>query len=285
MDIYLSLTIQPRKFPMTERLLQFIWQFQYFNNGELVTSGDEQLQIIHAGQLNINQGPDFSNAKIKLASTIWAGNIELHLKASDWTKHNHHRDGNYNNVILHVVWENDVGNNVQIPILELKERVSKILLDRYESLMNAPEFIACEKSIHVVRDIIWKSWRERMMIERLMRKAKTAESLLVQSNFHWQEAFWWLLARNFGMKVNGDLFEEVARSIPVNLLARHKNQIHQLEALLLGQANLLKGNFREDYPIMLQKEYLFYKKKYDLRPVLAVPFFLRMRPGNFPSIR
>lgn len=270
---------------MTERLLQFIWQFQYFNKNELTTSSGESLQIIHTGQYNHNQGPDFLNTKIKIGNTVWAGNTELHIKTSDWQKHNHNADANYNNVILHVVWENDRQQNNSIPIFELKERVSKILLQRYEELMNSARFIACENSIHPVRDITWKSWKERLLAERLMRKGKTVETYLKESNYHWEETFWWLLARNFGIKVNADAFEEVAKSIPVTILAKHKNQMHQLEALLLGQANLLQNDFSEEYPKMLQKEYEFLKKKYNLKQCHNPVFFLRMRPGNFPTIR
>jgi hypothetical protein len=270
---------------MTERLLQFIWQFQYFNKNELTTSAGEILQIIHTGQYNNNQGPDFLNAKIKIGNTVWAGNIELHLKTSDWEKHNHDADDNYNNVILHVVWENDRQQHNSIPIFELKERVSKILLQRYEELMNSAKFIACEKTIHSVRDIIWKNWKERLLAERLIRKGKTVEIYLQQSNYHWEETFWWMLARNFGIKVNADAFEEVAKTIPVTILAKHKNQIHQLEALLLGQANLLQTDFSEEYPKMLQKEYKFLKKKYNLKQCHSSVFFLRMRPGNFPTVR
>ena len=270
---------------MTERLLQFIWQFQYFNKSELTTSAGEKLQIIFPGQHNTNQGPDFSDAKIKISNTTWVGSIELHFKTSDWEKHNHHKDENYNNVILHVVWENDNIQPGAVSVLELKERVSKILLYHYEVLMNSTGFISCENSIHSVRDITWKSWKERLLAERLMRKAKLVEVYLQQSNYHWEETFWRLLARNFGIKVNADSFEEIARSIPLNILAKHKSQIHQLEALLLGQAGLLTKDFAEDYPKMLQKEYEFYKKKYDLRPCNVAVFFLRMRPGNFPTIR
>jgi len=270
---------------MTERLLQFIWQFQHFNKGELTTWQGENLQIIFPGQCNTNQGPDFLEAKIKIGTTTWAGNVELHLKTTDWEKHNHHRDDHYNNVILHVVWQHDAPHQNSIPVLELKERVSKILLQKYDELMKAISFIPCEKSIHLARDITWISWKGRLLAERLMRKANLVKGYLQQSNYHWEETFWWLLARNFGMKVNADAFEEMARSIPLAVLAKHKNQIHQLESLLFGQLNLLNRNFEEDYPGMLRNEYEFYKKKYDLRPVTRAPFFLRMRPGNFPTIR
>lgn len=269
---------------MTERLLQFIWQFQYFNKTELTTTGGELIQIIFPGQYNTNQGPDFTDAKIRIGKATWAGTVELHIKTSDWTKHNHQQDKNYNNVILHVVWEDDkAGNNV--PVLELKGRVSKILLQRYEELMNADSFIPCEKSIDSVREIVWKSWKDRLLAERLLRKAATVDNYLQQNNYHWEETFWWLLARNFGMKVNAETFEAIARSVPVNILAKHKNQVHQLEALLLGQAGLLEGKFTDDYPILLQKEYRFLQSKYRLKPVSLPLHFLRMRPGNFPTIR
>lgn len=273
---------------ITERLLQFIWQFQYFNKSELTTTTGEPVQIIFPGQYNTNQGPDFSDAKIKIGKTTWAGTAELHIKTSDWKKHNHQGDKNYDNVILHVVWEEDTAPDevaYNIPVLELKNRVSKILLQRYEELMNSSSFIPCEKSIHSVRDITWKSWKDRLLAERLMRKAKTAETFLQQTNYHWEETFWWMLARNFGMKVNADAFEAMARSIPVNVLAKHKSQIHQLEALLFGQAGLLDGKFAEDYPKLLQREYKFLKEKYKLKPIHQPVHFLRMRPGNFPTIR
>ena len=271
---------------MTERLLQFIWQFSYYNKNELETISAETIQIIAPGQYNTNQGPDFLNAKIKIGKTLWAGNIELHLKTSDWNKHNHQHDKNYKNVILHVVWEND--NNTaddSIPIIELKQRVSKILLQRYEELMNSRAFISCDKTIHSVRDIVWKNWKERLLAERLLRKSKVIETYLQQNNFHWEESFWWLLARNFGMKINADAFESMAESVSLKILAKHKSQIHQLEALLLGQAGLLEKKFIEDYPKLLQKEFKFLKEKYSLKSIHQPVHFLRMRPGNFPTIR
>lgn len=269
---------------MTERLLQYIWQFQYYNKGELSTAAGEPLQILFPGQFNTNQGPDFSDAKIKIGATTWAGTVELHINTSDWKKHNHQQDNNYNNVILHVVWEDDTKAN-ELPVLELKSRVPKVLLQRYEELMLSSSFIPCEKMIHTVRDITWKSWKERLLAERLLRKAAVVETYLRQNSYHWEATFWWLLARNFGMKVNADAFEAVARSLSINILAKHKNQIHQLEALLLGQAGLLQENFTEDYPVMLQKEYAFYKNKYGLQPINNPVFSLRMRPGNFPAVR
>ena len=269
---------------VTERLLQFIWQFQYFNKGELRSSSGETIQVIFPGTYNTNQGPDFNDAKIKIGKTTWVGNVELHLRSSDWNKHNHQNDKNYNNVILHVVWEDDFPD-YSMPVLKLNNRIAKIFLQRYEELMNAQGFIPCEKTISSIRPIVWQSWKERLLAERLIRKSAIVETYLDQNNHHWEETFWWLLARNFGVKINADAFEAMARSVPVNILAKHKNQIHQLEALLMGQSNLLNEKFKEDYPIMLQKEYGFYKSKYKFRQNTYTPFFLRMRPGNFPTIR
>ena len=269
---------------MNEKLLQFIWQFQYFNKGELKTVSNEGLQVIAAGQLNTNQGPDFLDAKVKIGKTTWAGNIELHLKSSDWKKHNHDKDANYKNVILHIVWENDILVN-EIPVLELRNRVSRVLQKRYEELMKTQGFIPCENIIASVRPVIIQSWMDRMLAERLTRKTNEVEKYLKQNNYHWEETFWWLLARNFGMKINADAFEAVAKSIPLAVLAKHKNQIHQLEGLLLGQAGLLNKKFKDEYPILLSREYEFLKKKYTLHAIQQPVYFLRMRPGNFPTIR
>ena len=274
---------------MKEKLLQYIWQFQYLNKNELAAVNGEPLQIIHQGNFNTSQGPDFSEARIKIGNTIWAGNIELHIKSSDWNLHNHSSDKNYGNVVLHVVWQHDkeikdaAENN--LPTLELQSRVSKLLLNKYEELMNAPSFIPCEKQIHSINELTLTSWKQRLLAERLETKSAIIFEFLQQNNFHWEETFWWLIAKNFGIKVNSESFEKIARSIPVSILAKHKNQIHQLEALLFGQAGLLENNFEEDYPLMLQKEYRFYKKKYKFEQPHVQLFFLRMRPANFPTIR
>ena len=274
---------------MTERLLQFIWQMQYFNKTALCTSAGEPLTIQYPGLLNTNQGPDFLQANIKVGATSWAGNIELHIRSSDWKTHGHEEDANYGNVILHVVWENDVESPDEsarrIPLLILQDRISKFLLARYEELMYNHTIIACEKTISAVHAMVWDAWTIRLAAERLERKSLIIQEYLQQTNNHWEEVFWWILAKNFGATVNAGAFEAMARSISVNILAKHKNQVHQLEALLLGQAGLLNTDHTESYPKMLQKEYRFLRKKYTLRPIYEPVHFLRMRPGNFPTIR
>lgn len=269
---------------MTERLLQFIWQFQYFNTHGLETSEGEPIEVIFPGRFNHDQGPDFIEAKLRIGNHTWVGAIELHLHTSDWKKHQHQLDKNYINVILHVVWQDD-GYAIHAPVLELQTRISKILLKRYEELMYSPFFIPCEKSIGSITDIIWKSWKERLLAERLLRKTAKIEACLLQNNHHWEETFWWLLARNYGIKVNAEAFEAMARSLPRQIILKHRHQLFQIEALLLGQAGLLNNRFRETYPRLLKKEYQFLKKKYHLFPIHHPVHFLRMRPGNFPTVR
>ena len=274
---------------MREDIIQYIWKFQYYNSNQLHCTNGDELSIIYPGILNCNQGPDFSDAKIKINDTLWAGNVEIHINSSDWKKHNHSEDNNYNNIILHVVWNHDYeikdnnGNNLFT--LELKNRVSKLLLERYRQLMENPSFIPCEKLEANLSGLGLTAWKQRLTAERLLLKSDTIFKILQQTNFHWEETFWWLIAANFGLKINSEAFKKIAQSLPLVLLAKHKSSIIQIEALLFGQAGLLEKDFEEKYPAMLKKEYEFYRKKYKLNPVEEGLHFLRMRPANFPTIR
>ena len=274
---------------MKEDLLQYIWKFQYFNSSELSTLSGESIQIIHPGTHNKNQGPDFAGAKIKINQTLWAGNVELHINSSDWNLHNHTIDLNFSNIILHVVWNQDTvikdRNGNDLPTFELKNRVSKLLLEKYRALMETSHFIPCESQVRQVNELTLTNWKQRLVAERLIAKSGKILSMLSETNFHWEETFWWLIAANFGLTVNSDFFQRIAKTLPVAILAKHKNRIIQVEALLFGQAGLLKPQFVEKYPLMLQKEYSFYQKKYNLNPLNGELFFLRMRPANFPTIR
>jgi len=274
---------------MNERLLQLIWQFRYFNQSSLHTTDGACLQILHPGNLNTNEGPDFSEARIKIGNTTWVGNIELHINASHWHQHKHVSNKNYDNIILHVVWINDVeildNNSWPIAMLEMQSLVPKITLQRFEHLMHTADSIPCAFALPVLNEIGWLSWKERLIAERLHEKSKLVIQWLKQSHNNWEEVFWISLCRSFGMKVNADLFEQIAKTVTVNLLAKHKTQVHQLEALLLGQAGLLNEEFEDSYAIMLKKEYGFLSKKYGLKPANKQPAFLRMRPSNFPTLR
>ncbi|GAB3423743.1 DUF2851 family protein [Niabella aquatica] len=270
---------------MNEHLLQFIWQFQYFNKSALASVLGEPVEVIAPGTLNTNQGPDFINAKIRISNTLWVGSVEMHLKTSYWLKHGHTGDDNYTNVILHVVYENDVEES-PVPVLELRDRIARSLLYRYNELMLSKQFIACEKLICNVPELTINIWKDRLIAERLQRKTLLIQKYLEQNKQHWEESFWWLLARTFGTTINAEAFEALARSISLNILAKHKNQQIQLEALLLGQAGMLAGTASDDkYVLLLQREYRFLQAKYNLVPIVFPVHFFRMRPGNFPTVR
>lgn len=230
---------------MTEKLFQFIWQYGYFNQAALKTIDAEKVLIVSKGIPNKNQGPDFLSARIRIEDMLLAGSVELHLKTSDWERHEHGRDENYRNVILHVVYQHDKVVDETVPVLELQPHISTLLLSRYEMLMNAPDSIACASNISEVNELVWASWKERLLVERLTDRSAQIIRLLQQSNGNWEEVFWWLLARNFGIKVNADSFELLARSLPLKLLVKHKQSIHQLEALLFGRPICWEANSKK----------------------------------------
>ena len=121
---------------MKEDLLQYIWQFGLFNTSDLQTVAGDSIEIQKQGQLNTDAGPDFFSAKIKIGKTLWAGNVEIHIKSSDWKKHKHSENAAYNNVVLHVVWEHDVEvhrqNNTPIPTFEKKHYLDDHVQSRDE---------------------------------------------------------------------------------------------------------------------------------------------------------
>jgi Protein of unknown function (DUF2851) len=271
---------------MTEKLLQFIWKHRYFNQQGLELISGEKLIIDFPGEMNADQGPDFINARIRINGQYWIGSVELHLYSSGWEKHSHSGDQNYRNVMLHVVWKQDrLELNRNIPQLELYHRIPRMMLEMYEAWMLNPSFVPCETSASKTGSQAWESWASRLLIMRLNRKMHQILDSLRSNQYHWEEQLWWMIAANFGNPVNTAAFESIARSIPFSLLAKHRQQFIQLEAMLIGQANLLEKNFKDPYPVMLKREFIFLKKKYGLRKVYEPVHFLRMRPENFPSIR
>ena len=270
---------------MNEQLLQFIWRHRYFNQYELQTITGNSLRIVYPGMLNTNQGPDFLDAKIWIDQLMLAGSVELHLRASDWLRHKHNGDVRYGNVVLHVVWEYDGVDIPHVQVLELKNRISQTMLSTYHRLMISEKKLPCESLLTGVQEIIWTSWKERLLAGRMEYRLHEIRQRIERCRGNREEAFWQTLVRSWGMPLNADLFESVASSLPVLILTRHRLQIHQLEALLFGQAGLLNEDFTDPYPLMLQKEYLFLKQKYRLSNVNGNIQFLRMRPPEFPTIR
>lgn len=270
---------------ITERLLQFIWQFQYISKGNLETVSGEAITIIFPGAYNTNQGPDFLQARLKIGNQIWAGNIELHVHTSDWNIHNHGSDKNFENIILHVVWEHDKDVNT-IPVLELKDKVSNLLLDRYASLLKVQGFIPCEAMIKEVLPLRWIAWKDRLVAERMESRASHIFELLNKNENHWEDVLWQMVARSYGLPVNSDAFEAMACSLPISLLAKYKHSQIQLEALLMGQAGLLHDNrITNPYYVQLVHEYNFLQHKHQLSPIHFPVHMLRMRPANFPTVR
>ncbi|MGV8878315.1 MAG: DUF2851 family protein [Sphingobacteriaceae bacterium] len=274
-----------------EDFLHYIWKFRLFQPAALITECGKTLEISDTGFQNKDAGPDFQNARIRIGETLWAGNVEVHIQSSDWQRHQHATDDAYNNVILHVVYEDDRPvkrrNGDIIPTLVLKDRIASDLYSRYENLLKSYlSTIPCEHMIAKVAGITWQNWLTRVLIERLERRSEEVEISLVLNKGDWEATFYQFLAANFGFKTNALPFELLAKSLPQLILAKHKNNALQINALIFGQAGFLNERFTEDYPLKLQTEYIFLKKKYGLNSIDQYIWkFLRLRPLNFPTVR
>jgi hypothetical protein len=275
---------------MTEEFLWYIWKFRLFDTIELKTTRGEAIQVIKPGEQNYDSGPDFFNARIKIGSTVWAGNVEIHTSASDWHRHKHTSDKAYDNIILHVVNDEDAElerkNGELIPTLELKKRIPQNIYGKYVQFKGSRDWIPCEKQISGVSKFVFNHWMDRLLAERLERKSLPILTSLKQNKNNWEETFYQVLARSFGQKVNADPFEMLARSLPVSALNKHKNNFTHVEALLFGAAGLLENTFEDPYPNELQKEFKFLKQKFKLKPIDASLWkFMRLHPPSFPTIR
>lgn len=275
---------------MKEDFLHYLWRMRKFEHSALKTSCGLELVIVKTGTHNLDAGPDFSNARIRIDDMLWAGNVEIHIKASDWYNHQHHLDRAYDNVILHVVLEEDQAvfrsNGSRIPCLELKKRIPPKLSKIYQKLESNQHWIPCQELLYRVSSINRQLWLDRLLVERLEAKTKMIEQTLERNKQDWEASFYQFIARGFGVKVNAEPFEQLAKSLALSILRKHKNKHFQIEALLFGQAGMLNKTFKDDYPRRLQKEYHFLQKKYQLKAIPVQTWkFLRMRPANFPSVR
>ncbi|RTY95450.1 DUF2851 family protein [Flavobacterium sp. GSP27] len=275
---------------MKEDFLHYLWKFKKFDTLNLKTFNGEEITIVTVGQYLELAGPDFFNAQITIANQKWAGNVEIHLKSSDWYVHHHEQDSGYENVILHVVWEHDTevfrSNNSEIPVLELKKYVDKATLENYQSLMAPKSWIFCEKQINKIDGFVFKNWQERLFFERLERKAKSIFDLLEQTNHDWEAVLFCLLAKNFGLNTNGELFFNMAQNIPFSVLRKESFEIENLEALIFGTAGLLDSDKEDTYFKDLKFRYFYLIHKYQLEQGGQAPVqFFKHRPDNFPTIR
>ncbi|MDR2692425.1 MAG: DUF2851 family protein [Dysgonamonadaceae bacterium] len=273
-----------------ETLLHYVWKYKLYESANLLTNSGKRFEIIDPGIYNSNAGPDFFNAKIKMDDKVWAGNVEIHTKASDWYGHRHYEDAAYNSVVLHVVESLDVpdvfdSSRRVIPQWEMK--ISSQIKANYQFLLSSDLSVPCLSKIREIHEIYLSDWKSALVTERLERKTNALLQWLNEYKGDWNEVFYITLARNFGFGVNNDAFERLAKSLPLKIVRKHHDSPFQLEALFLGQAGLLEEeNPKDEYYLKLRKEYFFLRRKYNLKTLEPYIFKnLRIRPNNFPHIK
>jgi hypothetical protein len=275
---------------MDESFLHFVWKFHKFNTIDLQTNEGETISIFDSGQHNHDAGPDFQNARLKLSDLQWNGHVEIHIKSSDWRHHNHGKDPNYDNVILHVVWENDEptlrNDQTHIPTLELKHRVNPNLVTNYKTFLAGQHDILCKHHLPTIPRLVWIGQLDRMLAKRLEQKAERIIKIAEATNNDWEETAYRVLARTFGFSLNSEVFERLSETLPQRILSKHAGQPKQVEALLFGQAGFL-DEVKGEYGLELQQEYHFLQAKYELTGHLHRTHwtFGKMRPSNFPTVR
>lgn len=284
-----SIAVQIQCNMIPESLLQFVWKNQLFSSEQLRLAGGDALEVVHPGLLNVHAGPDFQEARIRINGTLWAGNIEVHVRASDWYRHKHQNDPAYRNVILHVVWDDDErisdpsGNS--LPVFDLRQYLSLAVLETYRKLELASQPIACRGEPYS-ENAHTRSWLDRMLVERLQSRSPEIQRILERCRFDWEEAAYVYLARAFGFRVNADPFQHLALSVPLSVVRQCRSSVFKLEALFLGQSGWIDESVQDEYPRALYGEYRYLQKVHRLRPMSRhVWKRARMRPLNFPVVR
>lgn len=276
-----------------EELLHYVWQQKLLPVHPLTTQDGETIEIIDPGLHNTNAGPDFFNAKIKIGGMLWVGNVELHDRASDWHRHHHDNDPNYDNVVLHVcrVIDADITTPSGRRLPQMQLDIPESVLQNHRELLNELRYPPCYRVIPQLPRISVHSWLNVLTIERLEAKTQRIFDLLDRHHGDWEQTAFITLARNFGFGVNADAFEFWAQNLPLQAAAKHRDDLFQIEALFFGQAGMLNAATLEparqdDYFKHLAAEYAFLKQKFSLKPIAYKNWrFLRLRPQNFPSIR
>ncbi|MBV3638058.1 MULTISPECIES: DUF2851 family protein [Bacteroides] len=274
-----------------ELLLHYVWKHKIFPLKMLQTTTGEPVEVIDAGLPNTNAGPDFFNAKLKIGGTLWVGNIEVHILASDWMRHGHDKDAAYDNVILHVAETVDCevfrANGIPVPQLQLS--CPESVRQRYDELSHAEIYPPCYSILSSLPKLTVHSWLSALQVERFEQKAHLIATRLERCNNHWEDVFFITLARNFGFGLNGDAFEAWASRLPFRAIDKHRDNLFQVEAFFFGQAGLLDEELpdADGYYLKLQKEFRYLQHKFELSaPMAATQWrFLRLRPGNFPHVR
>lgn len=269
---------------MKEEFIYYLWENRLLHL-DLKTTDNEDITILSVGIRNHDSGADFVNARIKIGDALWAGQVEIHVRASDWFKHNHHNDANYDSVILHVVYENDT-DSLKIPTLEIKDKFDISIFHKYNWFFGSRNWIPCCEFVGGVQNFTLISWLDRMLVEHLENECKDLDFKLKNNQYDWEQAFYQRLMRYFGLKVNNDSFEYLSRILPLNLLLRHRDNDIYIESMMFGCAGFLERDFVEDYPSLLKRDFMMLKSKFGLKVMpLSNWKFLRLRPPNFPTIR
>lgn len=272
---------------MTEAFFHFIWKHSLYNSHQLLTITGEPIVVVQPGIHNTHAGPDFLEARVKIGDTLWVGNVELHLHSHDWLKHQHQFNRAYDNVILHVVYTYAPHEDLDhIPTVGLAEAISPEIIQQYEGMLASKSPLPCAMQHLQVKEITKLAWMNTLLAERWEEKLHEWQQLWEHDAGDWRNLLYLRMAANFGFKTNAVPFLMLAQSIPINVLARHRDNLEQIEALLFGQAGMLDQDWRDTYPNDLLREYEYLKVKYRLRPIPHHLWkFLRMRPANFPTIR
>lgn len=273
-----------------EDLLHYVWRTRRFDHAQLTTTDGQVIEIIEYGQLNIDAGPDFSEARVRIGETLWVGQVEMHVAASDWDLHQHTGDPRYSNVILHVVYDydrdiKDVSGN-PLPVLDLSLRIDSYLLTHYSRLLAAESWVPCAKLLPEVSGFKIAMWLESIVGERLQHKAMDIQASLDYYHGDWESVLYASICSNLGLRVNVDAMAALARSLPLQILHKNSDQPTAIRALLYGQAGMLHTSAGDVYYEELRREYIHLRAKYGLHPIDPILWkYSRMRPTAFPTIR
>lgn len=268
-----------------EKLLHYAWKCRLFPLHQLLTTDGRELEVIDPGLSNPNAGPDFFNAKVRIGETMWAGNVEIHLRSSDWYRHGHESDPAYNNVILHVVGEADMdvemsdGRTPPQLVLPLPQQLKQ----DYQTLLTTMDYPRCHTFVPSIPQMLVHSWMDALLCERLSERSERVLQRLRDTGGDWNHALIITLARNFGFSLNGDAFERWGRLLPLSAVRKHNDDLFQVEALFLGTAGLLDKHGDE----RMTKEYAYLAHKFNLTENMSQQDwrYMRTRPQNFPHVR
>ncbi len=274
-----------------ERLMHYVWQHRLVMQPDMVTTDGERVEVIDPGMLNRDAGPDFFNAKVRIGNRLWCGNVEMHVRASDWHRHGHDSDRAYDSVILHVVAADDC--RIELPdgrrLPQMVMRCAHDFNERYRRMVDSPaDRLACFDELAGAPSVYVTDCLTAMAFERLYEKVERMLAMLDRLDGNWPEVVYVTLARALGFGLNSQPFEQLALTVPLRTLLKHRDTPEAIEGLLFGQAGLLPPEQAgEDMHLtLLRREYAFMCGKFGLAPPCGMMWRMaRTRPQNFPHRR